>query len=402
MTWRTRSAVWRAVAVRSRHLAQRRDRRTSARGSSAVGSAPSGVRRAPSRALGLAPGRDHGDRALPRVWHLMSVGLPGGRGRLRGPGGHPLRRRRARPVLRAHLAGQLELPPVPGARRGRLLLLRSLRRRRAARVGRLQRRHRAASRSSSRGRSTGGGSPARRARVALSGYAVMLGRMALLDSTLTFFFTLTLLAFAKWMRTGSRAWFLCFAATRVAHDPGEGDGCAGAADRAASICWSRASSARLQPARPRAGRARLLAVPDPRLRSRPRSNSDQFFQFLHDCSARVTHVPWHYYLDKLGHFNGYPLLVDLGARDRRRAEAATDRGPAAAGLRASCWACSSRPIRSRRSTTCCPRFRCCRFSAPAGCTGCRPARSARIRRHRRFATAGGAAPRLIAPIAAAL
>jgi len=49
--------------------------------------------------------------------------------------------------------------------------------------------------------------------VALSGYAVMLGRIALLDSTLTFFCTLALLAFAKWVRTGTRAWFLCFAAT---------------------------------------------------------------------------------------------------------------------------------------------------------------------------------------------
>ena len=31
--------------------------------------------------------------------------------------------------------------------------------------------------------------------------------------------------------------------------------------------------------------------------------------FLSDSSARVTHVPWHYYLDKLGHFSGYPILV---------------------------------------------------------------------------------------------
>jgi hypothetical protein len=54
------------------------------------------------------------------------------------------------------------------------------------------------------------------------------------------------------------------------------------------------------------------------------SNSDQFLQFLHDSSARVTKVPWHYYLDKLGHFNGYPLLfvwalgiaVALGRRRR--------------------------------------------------------------------------------------
>ena len=42
----------------------------------------------------------------------------------------------------------------------------------------------------------------------------MLGRLALLDSTLTFFFTLTLLAFAKWLsdRSDDR-WFLCFAAS---------------------------------------------------------------------------------------------------------------------------------------------------------------------------------------------
>ena len=51
-----------------------------------------------------------------------------------------------------------------------------------------------------------GGSPASRAfAIALSGYAVLLGRLALLDSTLVFFFTLSLLGFAKWITTGRRS-----------------------------------------------------------------------------------------------------------------------------------------------------------------------------------------------------
>ena len=37
--------------------------------------------------------------------------------------------------------------------------------------------------------------------IAISGYSVLLGRLALLDSTLVFLITLSLMCFAKWMMT---------------------------------------------------------------------------------------------------------------------------------------------------------------------------------------------------------
>jgi hypothetical protein len=143
--------------------------------------------------------------------------------------------------------------------------------------------------------------------VALSGYAVMLGRIALLDSTLTFFFTLALLGFAKWIRTGSRAWFLCFAATTSLTVQAKVTGVLVLAIAFGYLLISREFS-RLNRRDLALGTLVFMLFLIPVL-IQAVVNSHQFFQFLHDSSARVTHVHWHYYLDKLGHFNGYPLLA---------------------------------------------------------------------------------------------
>jgi hypothetical protein len=142
--------------------------------------------------------------------------------------------------------------------------------------------------------------------VALSGYAVMLGRIALLDSTLTFFFTLALLAFAKWVRTGSRAWFLCFAATTSLTVQAKVTGVLVLLIALLYLLLSREMS-KLRRRDLWAGALVFALFLTPVL-IQAVVNSHQFFQFLHDSSARVTRVQWHYYLDKLGHFDGYPLL----------------------------------------------------------------------------------------------
>ena len=143
--------------------------------------------------------------------------------------------------------------------------------------------------------------------VALSGYAVMLGRIALLDSTLTFFFTLALLGFAKWLKTGSRAWFLCFAATASLTVQAKVTGVLVLGIAFLYLLVSRELS-RLNRRDLALGTLVFILFLIP-VFIQAVVNSSQFFQFLHDSSARVTHVQWHYYLDKLGHFNGYPLLV---------------------------------------------------------------------------------------------
>ncbi len=102
--------------------------------------------------------------------------------------------------------------------------------------------------------------------VAFSGYSVMLGRIALLDSTLTFLFTLSLLAFAKWLEDGIERVVPGLRGGRVAHDAGEGHRRAGAGDRAGSTSGvTRAVEA--QAARFPARRARVHRVHDARLRA---------------------------------------------------------------------------------------------------------------------------------------
>ncbi|MGH9877531.1 MAG: ArnT family glycosyltransferase [Nitrososphaerales archaeon] len=49
--------------------------------------------------------------------------------------------------------------------------------------------------------------------LAINGYAVSLGRLALLDSTMTFFFALSMLFLAKWMNTGKSEWIYFLAAS---------------------------------------------------------------------------------------------------------------------------------------------------------------------------------------------
>jgi hypothetical protein len=53
--------------------------------------------------------------------------------------------------------------------------------------------------------------------LAINGYAVSLGRLALLDSTMVFFFTLSMLFLAKWVKSGEPKWgYLLAAGTGVA------------------------------------------------------------------------------------------------------------------------------------------------------------------------------------------
>jgi hypothetical protein len=144
----------------------------------------------------------------------------------------------------------------------------------------------------------------------LCGYAVMLGRLALLDSTLTFFFTLALLAFAKWLEQGKRPWLLCFAAASALTMQAK---VTGVLVLMAAMLYLLVSRELWRLKRRDLWLCALVffffLTP---VFVQLASNSHQFFQFLSDSSARVTNVPWHYYLDKLGQFDGYPMLVVWG------------------------------------------------------------------------------------------
>lgn len=49
--------------------------------------------------------------------------------------------------------------------------------------------------------------------LAINGYAVSIGRLALLDATMTFFFTLSMLFLARWIKTGESKWLYILAAS---------------------------------------------------------------------------------------------------------------------------------------------------------------------------------------------
>jgi dolichyl-phosphate-mannose-protein mannosyltransferase len=154
---------------------------------------------------------------------------------------------------------------------------------------------------------------------ALSGYGVLLGRLALLDSTLVFMFSLTLMFFAKWLMTGRDRWLYAFAG---------------------ALAWT------IQ-AKVTGGLVLVIAV-NYLLVSRQLGmlslrrvllagltftvffipvwvqfalKGDQLLAFLADSGDRVAHVPWYYYVDKLISFEGIvtPLiwLIGIGLALRR-------------------------------------------------------------------------------------
>jgi len=143
--------------------------------------------------------------------------------------------------------------------------------------------------------------------IALSGYAVLLGRLALLDSTLTFFFALSLLAFAKWVTGGRRSWLFCFAAAASLTAQAKVTGILVLMIALLYLLLSR-ELWRLNRRDLVLSALVFVAFLTPAA-VQVLSNTHDFFAFLSDSSQRVTHVSWHYYLDKLGHFGGYPILV---------------------------------------------------------------------------------------------
>jgi hypothetical protein len=147
---------------------------------------------------------------------------------------------------------------------------------------------------------------------ALSGYGVLLGRLALLDSTLVFLFSLSLMFFAKWLMTGRDRWLYAFAA---------------------ALAWT------IQ-AKVTGGLVLVIAV-NYLLVSRQIGllnvrrvlvagltftvffipvwiqlalKGDQLLEFLADSGDRVAHVPWYYYIDKLTSFEGFvtPVIWLIG------------------------------------------------------------------------------------------
>ncbi|MGH2978547.1 MAG: ArnT family glycosyltransferase [Solirubrobacterales bacterium] len=154
---------------------------------------------------------------------------------------------------------------------------------------------------------------------ALSGYGVLLGRLALLDSTLVFLFSLSLLCFAKWLMTGRDRWLYAFAAALAWAIQAKVTGGLVLVIAVNYLLVSRQLG--LLSVRRVLLAALAFTVFFIPVWVQLALKGDQLLEFLADSGDRVAHVPWYYYLDKLTSFEGFvtPLiwLVGIGIALRR-------------------------------------------------------------------------------------
>lgn len=139
--------------------------------------------------------------------------------------------------------------------------------------------------------------------MALSGYAVLLGRLALLDSSLVFLFTLSILCFAKWLMTERNAWLYAFAAASALTIQSKVTGGLVLVIALNYLLVSR-ELGRLDLRKFMRAAAAFTVFFIPVL-VQIALKSDQLLEFLGDSGDRVAHVPWYYYLDKLTAFDGF-------------------------------------------------------------------------------------------------
>ncbi len=161
--------------------------------------------------------------------------------------------------------------------------------------------------------------------VALSGYSVLLGRLALLDSTLVFLFSLTLLFFAKWITTSRNVWLYAFAACTALTIQAKVTGVLVLIIALNYLLVSK-ELRRLTVRSFLLASAAFLVFFIP-VMVQIALKSDQLAEFLGDSGQRATQVPWHYYLDKLTGFEGWvtPVIWLVGIAIALRRWTAGDR-----------------------------------------------------------------------------
>jgi hypothetical protein len=143
--------------------------------------------------------------------------------------------------------------------------------------------------------------------LAVSSYSVALGRLALLDATLTFFFALAVLCIAKWIQTRNQAWLCGFAAASALAIQAKVTG--GLVLPVFAIYLLMTGQYRnLNIRRALLASLVFLAFLTPALVQMAR-DGDQFVAFLFDSTGRVSRVPWYYYISKISSYEGYPLLA---------------------------------------------------------------------------------------------
>jgi hypothetical protein len=148
---------------------------------------------------------------------------------------------------------------------------------------------------------------------------VLLGRLALLDSTLVFMFSLTLMFFAKWLMTGRDRWLYAFAGALAWTIQAKVTGGLALVIAVNYLLVSRQLG--LLSVRRVLLSALTFTVFFIPVWVQLALKGDQLLEFLADSGDRVAHVPWYYYVDKLISFEGVvtPLiwLIGIGLALRR-------------------------------------------------------------------------------------
>ena len=149
--------------------------------------------------------------------------------------------------------------------------------------------------------------------LAVGGYAVGLGRLALLDSTLTFLFALTMVSFVLWDRTRKTTWLCLAAAASALTVQAKVTGALVLFAIAAYLVISRRLS-RLRPVPILLAGATFLFFFLPAAVQLVR-HWDEFWLLLAESSHRLTQADWAYYIRTLVAYDGYllPFLWLVGA-----------------------------------------------------------------------------------------
>src|SRR5919197_1180374 len=143
--------------------------------------------------------------------------------------------------------------------------------------------------------------------LALSSYAVALGRLALLDSTLTLLFSLALLFLAKWEQTSSSAYLCAFAAAAAFTIQAKVVGSLLLVVFGLYLLLGRGWRALSLPGALLARRVVVVCLAPVILQVS--ANSREFAEFLATSSHRVSKVPWYYYARTLGRYEGAVIVA---------------------------------------------------------------------------------------------
>jgi len=143
--------------------------------------------------------------------------------------------------------------------------------------------------------------------LALSAYAVLLGRLAFLDSTVVFFFVLTLFCYVKFAQGGRTLWLYGFAASAALTIEAKLTG-----GLALVICLVHAAMTgqlrRLSMRSWLVGVAVFLISMMPAL-LQIGATLDDFTYVFSGGGRRVSRVPWFYYLEKITDYEGFLIAL---------------------------------------------------------------------------------------------